>query len=107
MWLSCLITAFAKASPYRIAARGCFCIGDIITLAYLSARRLHADSQLVGNHGDKFRIGRLSSGVVYGVSEIGIEYLDIASVPRNFDGVTDCSLHARGGGIKLLRHAGI
>ena len=44
-------------------------------------------SQIIRDHGDKFRIGGLSSIILDGVSEIGIEGIHVTSVPRDLDGV--------------------
>ncbi len=42
-------------------------------------------SQIIGNHCDKFAICRLSAIGLNGVAEIGIESVNVASVPSDLD----------------------
>ena len=58
------------------------------------------ESEIISDHCDELRIRRLSSTLLDGVAEVGVERIDVASVPCNFDGVSDRTLHAaRSGGI--------
>ena len=47
----------------------------------------------VTDHRNKLRIGWLSLGIADGVAEIFLERFQIASVPRDFDGVADSTLY--------------
>ena len=44
-------------------------------------------AKLIGNHGNKLRIGGFSTSVVDGVSEIRIQNIDISPVPSHFNGM--------------------
>ena len=46
-------------------------------------QRLVFEPQVVRYHRDKFRIGGLASGVLYGVAEEGVQHVEITSVPRD------------------------
>ena len=53
-----------------------------------------SQSQVVRNHCDKFRVCGLAAVVLDRVSEVGIESIYVASVPRDFNCVTDRTLDA-------------
>ena len=44
--------------------------------------------QLIGDHGNKFRVGRLPSAVVDGVAKIGVKGIHIAPIPSHLNGMT-------------------
>ena len=58
-------------------------------------------TQAVGDHGDELGIRGLALDVRHGVAEKLLQHLDIASVPRDLDGMADCALNAAGSGIEL------
>ena len=64
-------------------------------------------SEVVSNHRDKFAVGGLSSVVLNGVAKIRIKRIHVASVPRDLNGVSDCTLDAACGGLVFLCHRGI
>lgn len=43
---------------------------------------MQLQAELVGDHCDKFRVCRLAAAVVYGIAKVGIERINVASVPR-------------------------
>ena len=51
-------------------------------------------SEIIRNHGDKFTVGGLAAVVLNGRSEIGIECIHVASVPRDLDRMADGTLDA-------------
>ena len=63
------------------------------------------EAEIIGDHRDEFRIRGLSAVILNGVAEIGIEGIDVTSVPRDLDGVADGALHAACGGLIFLRDA--
>ena len=63
-------------------------------LCPLAAFQAQADA--VGDHGDEFTVGRLAAGIVDSVAKEGIQHINIASVPCNFDGVANRAFNAAG-----------
>ena len=59
--------------------------------------QLVTKAQIICDHGNKFRVGGLSAVVLDGIAEIGIERIDVPSVPCNLDGVANGTLNAGGG----------
>jgi len=57
------------------------------------AHALHLHPELVCDHGDKFGISGLSTGIMNRVAEIGVEDIHISSVPGDLNGVADGALH--------------
>ena len=49
---------------------------------------------VVGDHGDEFGIGGFAPAVLDGVAEVGVEGVQIASVPGYLDGMADGPLPA-------------
>ena len=58
-----------------------------------SLRQFIRQPQIIGDHGDKLAVRRLSAIVLNGVTEIGIERFDVTSVPSDLDRVTDGTLN--------------
>ena len=71
---------------------------------FLIALDLHP--QLIGDHGDKFGIGRFAAAVLNRIAEISIQSIYIAAIPCHFDGVADSAFHSGRSGPKLLATAG-
>lgn len=64
-------------------------------------------SEVVSDHGDKFRVGGLAAVVLDGVAKIGVEGVHVAAIPSDFDSMADGTLHTGGGGLVLLGYRGI
>ena len=47
------------------------------------------ESEIIRDHGNKFRIGGLSAIVLDGIPKIGVERIHVAAIPRDLDGVAD------------------
>ena len=60
----------------------------------LFLRQLVFEPQIIGDHRDKLRVGRLAAVVLDGVAEIGIEHVHVPAVPGHLNGVADGTLHA-------------
>ena len=60
--------------------------------------------KLVSDQCDKFRIRGFSLGIADGVAEEPLERIQVASVPGNFDGMADGTLHSGRGGLECLGH---
>ena len=69
-----------------------------------SAGALDLQTEFVRDHGDEFRVGRLATGVVDGVSKVGIQGIQIAPIPSDFNRVADGALHSGGSRLKFFRH---
>ena len=52
-------------------------------------------TQIIGNHGDKFAVCGLAASVVDRISEIRIEHIDIPAIPSDLDGMTNRAFNAR------------
>ena len=50
---------------------------------------LSAEGQTVRDHGDELGIGGLALDIAHRVAEEALEGFDVASVPRDLDGVAD------------------
>ena len=70
-------------------------------------RGLQLKLQFVSNQGDELRIGGLSLGITDRIPKEPLQRIQIPSVPGNFDGVTDGTLHPAGGGLEGLCHLGV
>ena len=68
---------------------------------------LQLQLQFISYQRNKFRIGRFSLGIADGIAEESLQRIQITSVPGHFDGVTDGSFHAAGGGLECFRHLGV
>lgn len=62
----------------------------------------HLQAQSVGNHGDKFAVGRFALDARNRVAEVILQGFDVAAVPRDLDRVPDGALHAGGGRLELF-----
>ena len=65
------------------------------------------EAEIICNHGDKFAVGRLAPIVLNGVSEVGIEGVNISSVPSYFDCMANRPLYSGGGGGVFFRNGGV
>ena len=63
--------------------------------------------ELVCDQRDEFRIRRFSLGIGNRVSEEALEGIQVTSVPGDFDGMANSSLHPAGGGLEGLCHLGV
>ena len=77
------------------------------SLSFLSERLWHLvqfvfQSEIIRNHRDKLAIGGLTSVILNGVAEIGIEGIDVASIPRDLDGMANGTLYAARGRLVFL-----
>ena len=63
--------------------------------------------ELVSNQGNKFGIRWLALCVTDSITEKSLECVQIAPVPGNFDGVSDCPLHSGRRGLECFRHLGV
>ena len=68
----------------------------------LPLARLPLQPELVSNDGNELRVGRLAFVVLNGVAEQIVDSFQAASVPRNFDGMADGTLHAAWCGVVSL-----
>ena len=57
---------------------------------------------LVSDHRNEFAVGGFSPQVVDGITEVAVEGIHIAPVPRHLDGMADGALHAAGSGTVFL-----
>ena len=64
-------------------------------------------SELICNQCHKFGICRLTSGGVDGIAENTVQHVYIASVPGNFNSMTDCTLNTGGGCVVALGNGGV
>ena len=60
----------------------------------LLSRVFHLQSQLIRDHRDEFAVGGLAATALDRVAEVGIEHLDVASIPCDLDRVADGTLHS-------------
>ena len=58
--------------------------------------------EFICNKRNKFRICGFSLCIADGIAEKSLEGIQVATVPGDFDGVTDGPLHAAGGGLECL-----
>ena len=65
------------------------------------------EGQFISDKGYKFGIRGFPLGVADGIAEKSLQRIQIASVPGDFDGVADGSLHTAGGGLECLGHLGV
>ena len=77
----------------------------VSVIAHLS--RLELKLELVRNQGDEFGISRLAFRVADSISKESLQSIQVASVPGDFDGVADSTLHSGRGGLECLGHLGI
>ena len=70
-------------------------------------RRLQLKLQFVSDQGDKFGIRGFSLGIADGIAEKSLQSVQIPSVPGDFDGMSDGTLHAAGGGLECFRYLGV
>ena len=70
-------------------------------------RRLQLKLQLVRDKGDEFGIRGFSLGIADGIAEKSLQSIQVASVPGNFDGMTDGSFDSAGRGLECLGHLGV
>ena len=68
---------------------------------------LELQGQFVSDKGDEFRICGFSLGIADGIAKKSLQRIQVTSVPGDFDGVTDGSLHSGRGGLECFRHLGI
>ena len=57
---------------------------------------------LIRDHCNELRVGGLSAQVVDGITEVAVQGIHIAAVPRHLDGMADGALHPAGGGAVFL-----
>lgn len=69
--------------------------------------QLVSQPQVVGDHGNEFRVGRFSAAVLYGIAKVSVERIHITPIPRHFNSMTDGAFHARGGCGILLGNRGV
>ena len=70
-------------------------------------RRLKLKLQFVSDKGDEFGIRGFSFGIADSIAEKSLECIQVASVPGDFDGMADSTLHPAGGGLEGFRHLGV
>ena len=63
--------------------------------------------QFISNQGDEFGIRRFSLGIADGIAEKSLECVQVTSIPGDFDGMADGTLHTAGRGLKGLCHLGV
>ena len=63
--------------------------------------------KFVSDQGDKFWVRGFSLGIADRIAEKSLERIQIASVPGDFDGMADGTLHTAGGGLECFRHLGV
>ena len=68
---------------------------------------LQLQLELVCNQGDEFRVRGFSLGIADGIAEKSLQSIQVASVPGDFDGMADGTLHPAGGGLECLCHLGV
>ena len=64
-------------------------------------------TEVVCDHGDEFRVGRLPAGILDGVTEKAVQHVQIAPIPSHLDGMANGTLHAGGGSAVMLGNRGI
>ena len=70
-------------------------------------RRLQLKLQFVSDKGDELTVRGFSLGIADGIAEKSLQSIQVASVPGYFDGVSDGTLHAAGGGLECFCHLGV
>ena len=68
---------------------------------------LELQGQFVSDEGNKLRVSRFSLGIADGIAEKSLQRIQVASVPGNFDGMSNGSLHSGRGGLEGLCHLGV
>ena len=63
--------------------------------------------ELVSDKGDEFGIRGFSLGIADGIAEKSLQSVQIASVPGNFDGMADGTLHSGRGGLEGFCYLGV
>lgn len=63
--------------------------------------------QFVSNQGDELRIGGLALGIGHCVAKEFLQGVQVAPVPRDFNGVADGPLHSGRRGTEVLGHLGV
>ena len=71
----------------------------------MSGDVVHLEAELVGDHRNKFAVRRLATGIMYRISEIGIQDVHVAAVPCDLDRVPNRTLDARARCLILLCNA--
>ena len=69
--------------------------------------QLVSQPQVIGDHGNEFRVGRFSAAVLDGIAKVSVERIHITPIPRHFNSMTDGAFHARGGRGVLLGNRGV
>ena len=69
--------------------------------------RLQLKLQFVSDKGDEFRIGGFSLGIADRIAEKSLQSIQIPSVPGDFDGVANGTLHPAGCGLEGFCHLGV
>ena len=66
--------------------------------------KLISESEIICDHRDKLTVRGLAAVVLHGIAEVGIESVNVASVPRDLNGVADSPLNAACGGLVFLEN---
>ena len=68
---------------------------------------LELEGQFISDKGYEFGIRGFSLGIADGIAEKSLQRIQIPSVPGDFDGVTDGSLHSAGCGLEGFGYLGV
>jgi hypothetical protein len=61
-------------------------------------------AHIIRDHSNKLRVCGLAAIILDSVAKVGIEGINVASVPSYLNGVADGSFHTGCGGLVLFRH---
>ena len=80
----------------------CFFVLEICHFA-----RFQLQLKLISDKRNKFRIRGFSLGIADSIAKKSLECIQIATIPGDFDGMSDGPLDAAGGGLECLCHLGV
>ena len=69
--------------------------------------RLQLKLQFVSDKRNKFRIGRLSFCIADGIAEEALKGIQITTIPGDFDGMPNSTLHSAWGSLECFCHLGV
>ena len=78
-----------------------------MTRPFLYCRALVFKTKVIGYHSNKFRVCGLSAAVLNCVSEVGVQRINVTSVPSNLNSMSDSAFYTGGCGLISLCNSGV
>ena len=79
--------------------------GDLLKIS--NPGGFHLQLQLVRDQRDKLWICGFALGIADGIAEKSLECVQITTIPRNLNSMSDSSLHTAGCGLECFRYLGV